>query len=178
MTAPYLNIQENNKPKQWLNKVSLNADYDITQVLTRWGNWARKEAYQQRKVFSLYQSQKKEHKQVCLDKDGLIIDGIISTMKNSKIAKIKEEAKVLIKFYYGDEMIVDDHVYIEPSKTQISSTLIIKPKNLREIAQDLACSEGNIRKIKSSGESYIIGALSMQTMLTGTELELLQHLVF
>ena len=178
MTAPYLNIQKNNKPTQWLNKVSLNADYDITQVLTRWGNWARKEAYQQRKVFSLYQSQKKEYKQVCLDKDGLIIDGIISTMKNSKITKIKEEAKVLIKFYYGDEMIVDDHVYIEPSKTQISSTLIIKPKNLREIAKDLACSEGNIRKIKSSGESYIIGALSMQTMLTGTELELLQHLVF
>ena len=178
MTAPYLNIQKNNKPTQWLNKVSLNADYDITQILTRWGNWARKEAYQQRKVFSLYQSQKKEYKQVCLDKDGLIIDGIISTMKNSKITKIKEEAKVLIKFYYGDEMIVDDHVYIEPSKTQISSTLIIKPKNLREIAKDLACSEGNIRKIKSSGESYIIGALSMQTMLTGTELELLQHLVF
>ncbi|MCX8590707.1 hypothetical protein J3U29_06875, partial [Gilliamella sp. B3825] len=71
MTAPYLNIQKNNKPTQWLNKVSLNADYDITQVLTRWGNWARKEAYQQRKVFSLYQSQKKEYKQVCLDKDGL-----------------------------------------------------------------------------------------------------------
>ncbi|MCX8579367.1 hypothetical protein J3U35_07945, partial [Gilliamella sp. B2717] len=127
MTAPYLNIQKNNKPTQWLNKVSLNADYDITQVLTRWGNWARKEAYQQRKVFSLYQSQRKEYKQVCLDKDGLIIDGIISAMKNSKIAKIKEEAKVLIKFYYGDEMVVDDHLYIERSKTQTSSTLIIKP---------------------------------------------------
>ena len=178
MLAKQINVEECPTPKQWLNKVSLNADYDITQVLTRWGNWARKEAYIQRKGFSLYQSQKKEYKQVCLDKDGLIIDAIISTMKNSRIAKIKEEAKVLYKFYYGDEMIVDDHIYIERNKTQKSSTLIIKPKNLRQIAQDLACSEGNIRKIKSSGESYIIGALSMQTMLTGTELELLQHLVF
>ena len=168
----YIDEEEPKAKVKPVTKVRFKADYDITDVLRLWGNWARKEAYEKQGGLSLYQSQSPEYKEVCSDNDGLIIDSIITSMRNLRLQKTKEEAIVLTKAYYGDETIDDDHVFVERYRIKESCAILIIPKTLREIADELGCSEGTIRKIKSSGESYIIGALAQQTQLTGTELDL------
>lgn len=174
MLAEYKYIDEE-EPKEEVKriaKVRFNADYDITDVLRLWGNWARKEAYEKQGGLALYQAQSPEYKEVCSDNDGLIIDSIITCMRNLRLQKTKEEAIVLTKTYYGDETIDNDHIFVGRYRIKEACAILIIPKTLREIANELGCSEGTIRKIKSSGESHIIGALAQQTQLTGTELDL------
>lgn len=174
MLAEYKYIDEE-EPKEEVKriaKVRFNADYDITNVLRLWGNWARKEAYEKQGGLALYQAQSPEYKEVCSDNDGLIIDSIITCMRNLRLQKTKEEAIVLTKTYYGDETIDNDHIFVGRYRIKEACAILIIPKTLREIANELGCSEGTIRKIKSSGESHIIGALAQQTQLTGTELDL------
>lgn len=174
MLAEYKYIDEE-EPKEEVKriaKVRFKADYDITDVLRLWGNWARKEAYEKQGGLALYQAQSPEYKEVCSDNDGLIIDSIITCMRNLRLQKTKEEAIVLTKTYYGDETIDNDHIFVGRYRIKEACAILIIPKTLREIANELGCSEGTIRKIKSSGESHIIGALAQQTQLTGTELDL------
>lgn len=168
----YWEGEEPKKEVKPVTKVRFEADYDITDVLRLWGNWARKEAYEKQGGLALYQAQSPEYKEVCSDNDGLIIDSIITCMRNLRLQKTKEEAVVLTKTYYGDETIDNDHIFVGRYRIKESCTILIIPKTLREIANELGCSEGAIRKIKSSGESHIIGALAQQTQLTGTELDL------
>lgn len=177
MLAEYKYIDD--EPKEVVKPVTqvrFKADYDITDVLRLWGNWSRKEAYEKQGTLNLYQSQEPEYKELCSDNDGLIIDGIISSMKSIRFQKTKEEALVLIKSYYGDEILDDDYVFTERYKVKESCSMIIRPRTLREIAMEFGCSEASIRKIKSSGESHIIGALAQQTQQTGMELELFKKL--
>ncbi|OCG45694.1 hypothetical protein A9G34_00920 [Gilliamella sp. Choc4-2] len=177
MLAEYVYVDD--EPKEIVKpvtRVRFQADYEITDVLRLWGNWSRKEAYKKQGALSLYQSQEPEYKELCSDSDGLIIDGIISSMKNLRFQKTKEEALVLIKSYYGDEILDDDYVFIERYKVKEFCSILIRPRTLREIASELGCSEGNVRKIKSSGESHVIGALAQQTQQTGMELELFKKI--
>ena len=176
MLAEYIEVEEPKEIVKPVTQVHFKADYDITDVLILWGNWSRKEAYKKQGSLSLYQSQEPEYKELCSDNDGLIIDGIISSMKSIRFQKTKEEALVLVKSYYGDEILVDDYIFIERYKIKESCSIIIRPRTLREIAIELGCSEANIRKIKSSGESHVIGALAQQTQQTGTELELFKKI--
>ena len=158
MLAEYKYIDEE-EPKEEVKriaKVRFNADYDITDVLRLWGNWARKEAYEKQGGLALYQAQSPEYKEVCSDNDGLIIDSIITCMRNLRLQKTKEEAIVLTKTYYGDETIDNDHIFVGRYRIKEACAILIIPKTLREIANELGCSEGTIRKIKSSGESHII----------------------
>lgn len=168
----YIDEEEPKEEVKRIAKVRFNADYDITDVLRLWGNWARKEAYEKQGGLALYQAQSPEYKEVCSDNDGLIIDSIITCMRNLRLQKTKEEAIVLTKTYYGDETIDNDHIFVGRYRIKEACAILIIPKTLREIANELGCSEGTIRKIKSSGESHIIGALAQQTQLTGTELDL------
>lgn len=177
MLAEYKYVED--EPKEIVKPIAsvrFKADYDITDVLRLWGNWSRKEAYKKQGTLNLYQSQEPEYKELCSDNDGLIIDGIISSMKSIRFQKTKEEALVLIKSYYGDEILDDDYVFTERYKVKESCSIIIRPRTLREIAMEFGCSEASIRKIKSSGESHIIGALAQQTQQTGMELELFKKL--
>lgn len=53
----YLEVDEPKEKIKQITGVRFGVGYDITDVLTRWGNWARKEAYLQRKSFTLFKSE-------------------------------------------------------------------------------------------------------------------------
>lgn len=177
MLAEYKYVED--EPKEIVKPIAsvrFKADYDITDVLRLWGNWSRKEAYEKQGALNLYQSQEPEYKELCSDNDGLIIDGIISSMKSIRFQKTQEEALVLIKSYYGDEILDDDYIFIERYKIKESCSIIIRPRTLSEIAKELEFSETSVRKIKSAGESHVIGALAQLTQSTGVELELFKKI--
>lgn len=163
MTALYKRVEEREEVKPAVTSVKFNADYDITDVLTLWGNWARKDAYLQRKAFSLFKSQKNEWKECCNDDDGLLIDSVIAALSKLKTNKSQDEYQVLRLYYYGLETVIDD-------------IPMIIPQSLRAIAKIIGISKSQIDFIKSSGESCIVGMLAMQTMLTGQEIEILQKI--
>lgn len=164
MLAEYKYIDDEPiEPAKPIASVRFQSDYDITDILTRWGNWARKEAYLQRKNFSLYKSEQEQFKESCSDDDGLLIDSMITALGRMKTQKSQDEYRVLKLYYFGEIRMLDD-------------TVMIVTQSLRGIAKITGINKDNIKSLKESGESCIIGMLAMQTMLTGVELELLQNI--
>lgn len=163
MIAEYVEIETPKQEVKAVTQVHFNADYNINDVLTQWGNWARSDAYLQRKNFCLYKKEEEQRKEFLSDGDALLIDSCMSQMSKVKFKKSQQEVEVLKLYYYGKVTILHD-------------TVMIIPQSLRCIAKVFECSEGNIRKIKDSGESCIIGMLSAQTLLTGVELEVFKNI--
>lgn len=163
MLVEYREVETVKYESKPVTEVHFNSDYDITDLLTRWGNWARKDAYLQRKAFSLFKSEEGKFKDSLCDGDALMLDSVIAALGKIKTQKAQDEFKVLKLYYFGQIKMLDD-------------TVMIVTQSLRGIAKIMNCSEANIRHIKSSAESCIIGMLAMQTMLTGQELELLQNI--
>lgn len=164
MLAEYKYIDD--EPKEVVKPVTqvrFKADYDITDILTRWGNWARKEVYLQRKCFSLFKSEQEQFKESCSDDDGLLIDSMMTALGRMKTQKSQDEYQVLKLYYFGEIRMLDD-------------TVMIVTKSLRSIAKITGINKDNVKSLKESGESCIIGMLAMQTMLTGEQLELLQNI--
>jgi len=146
-----------------VTQVHFESDYDITDVLLKWGNWARKEAYLQRKAFSLFKSEEGKFKDSLCDDDGIMIDSIIAALGKLKTKKSQDEFNVLKLYYFGEVTMLDD-------------TVMIITQSLRGIAKKLGINKDSVKSLKESAESCIVGMLSMQTMLTGTELELLKNI--
>ncbi|WP_392564335.1 antiterminator Q family protein [Orbus wheelerorum] len=158
----YVEVQTVSESKP-VTQVHFNSDYDITDVLDRWGNWARKEAYLQRKAFSLFKSEQGKFKNSLCDDDALIVDSVIAHLGKMKTKKSQDEFKVLKLYYFGEVTMLDD-------------TVMIITQSLRAIAKITGIEKRKVMEIKSNAESCIIGMLAMQTMLTGMELELLQNI--
>ena len=158
----YLEVDEPKEEIKQITRVRFEADYDITDVLTRWGNWARKEAYLQRKSFTLFKSEFKD-KELLNNDDGITIDSVIAELGKMKSKKAKNEYQILKLYYFGKVNIVDNN-------------LMIMPQSLRSIAKMMNIGATEVRAIKNSAESCIVGMLSMLTMLTGKELELLKNI--
>lgn len=163
MLAEYIEVEEQKEIVKPVTQVHFKADYDITDILTRWGNWARKEAYLQRKAFNLFKSEQEQFKESCSDDDGLLIDSMITTLGRMNTQKSQDEYQVLTLYYFGEIRMLDD-------------TVMIVTQSLRSIAKITGINKDNVKSLKESGESCIIGMLAMQTMLTGEELELLQNI--
>lgn len=162
-TAQYVEVETVAVKSKPVTQVHFNSDYDITDLLTRWGNWARKEAYLQRKAFSLFKSEQESFKDSLSDGDGIMIDSVIAALGKLKTKKSQDEFEVLKLYYFGEVSMLDD-------------TVMIITQSLRAIAKTLGINKDAVKSLKESGESCIVGMLAMQTMLTGTELELLQNI--
>lgn len=155
----YLAVDEPKEEIKQITRVRFEANYDITKVLTRWGNWARKEAYLQRKSFSLFKSEF-EDKELLNNDDGITIDSVIARLGKIKLKNAKDGYQILKLYYFGKVDIVDDN-------------LMIIPQSLRSIAKMMNIGATEVRAIKDCAESCIIGMLSM---LTGKELEFLKNI--
>lgn len=163
MSVEYIEVEEKKEVVKHVTQVHFKADYDVTNILVRWGNWARKEAYLQRKAFNLFKSEQEQFKESCSDEDGLLIDSMIATLGRIKTQKSQDEYQVLKLYYFGEIKMLDD-------------TVMIVPQSLRKIAKITGINKDNVKSLKESGESCIAGMLAMQTMLTGEELALLQNI--
>lgn len=163
MLAEYREVETVKYESKPVTEVHFNSDYDITDLLTRWGNWARKDAYLQRKAFSLFKSEEGKFKDTLCDGDALMLDSVIAALGKIKTQKAQDEFKVLKLYYFGQIKMLDD-------------TVMIVTQSLRGIARITGINKDSVKSLKESGESCIIGMLAMQTMLTGQELELLQNI--
>ena len=97
----YWEGEEPKKEVKPVTKVRFEADYDITDVLRLWGNWARKNVYLEQRSPSWFNEQPKRYKESCSDDDALLIDSaLISLSKTSRQGA--EQYEVLKLFILGN----------------------------------------------------------------------------
>lgn len=180
-----------------ITKVRFKADYDITDVLRLWGNWSRKDYYEEQKTPNFYNEQKKQHKEVCSDNDGLLIDSILISLSKTGSTG-REQFEVLKLFYFGERQIIEDCVPTTGVGRELMMTLtpndlsnkisvknfnrqsknIIMPLNVVDIAKKMGIDRAKIKSLKEGGENHIVGHLSALTLLTGKKLEILEQIKF
>lgn len=157
------------------HKDSFSVSYDIRDILTYWGNWARQGVNENSTSSMLYGQTPQPIKPCCSDEDAELIGEMLSKFRRSKNEKIREEYEVLSLYYYGASKMVEHEVFIEPEKSRLESFTIICRQTLEQISRILGRNISEVNKIKLRGETRVETALSMLTMLTGQELDLLKN---
>lgn len=157
-------IRKQQEPKKPVN-VQFRSDFDITELLTLYGNWARKDIYLKSGSVNIFKSQKNEWKECLNDDDAMIISGCFLALKSIKNQKAKDEYAVLNYYYYGKDEMID-------------GVPMIIPQSTRCISKIMNISETRVRDIKGNGENFIVGHLSAITQLTGQKLDILDRIRF
>ena len=190
---------EGEEPKEEakpVTKVRFKVDYDITDVLRLWGNWARKNVYLEQRSPSWFNEQPKRYKESCSDDDALLIDSaLISLSKTSRQGA--EQYEVLKLFYFGQSRTVEEYVastgmgrklerlafdgavsIISNKDFNKQTKTFIEPLSVVDIAKKMNIDRSKVKLIKEGGENHIVGHLSAITMLTGQRLEILNNIKF
>lgn len=157
-------IRKQREPEKTVS-VQFRSDFDITELLTLYGNWARKDIYLKSGSVNIFKSQKNEWKECLNDDDALIVDGCFKALKSIHIAKAKDEYAVLNYYYYGKDEMVD-------------GVPMIRPQSIRDIAKIMSIGYATANSIKSSGENFIVGHLMAITQLTGQKLDISDRIRF
>src|SRR5699024_2504411 len=95
-----------------------------------------------------------------------------------KSKKCYYEYNVLKLYYYGLEVNMTERLEVDPGRYKNNVQYMIIPQSISAIASQLAISETQIRMIKSSAESCIVGMLAMLTMQTGQQLDIFDKIKF
>lgn len=192
----YWEGEEPKKEVKPVTKVRFEADYDITDVLRLWGNWARKNVYLEQRSPSWFNEQPKRYKESCSDDDALLIDSaLISLSKTSRQGA--EQYEVLKLFYFGQSRTVEEYVastgmgrklerlafdgavsIISNKDFNKQTKTFIQPLSVVDIAKKMNIDRSKVKLIKEGGENHIVGHLSAITMLTGQRLEILNNIKF
>ena len=192
----YLEGEEPREEVKPVTKVRFKVDYDITDVLRLWGNWARKNVYLEQRSPSWFNEQPKRYKESCSDDDALLIDSaLISLSKTSKQGA--EQYEVLKLFYFGQSRTVEEYVastgmgrklerlafdgavsIISNKDFNKQTKTFIQPLSVVDIAKKMNIDRSKVKLIKEGGENHIVGHLSAITMLTGQRLEILHNIKF
>lgn len=192
----YIDEEELKAKVKPVTKVRFKADYDITDVLRLWGNWARKNHYLEQRSPAWFNEQPKRYKEICSDNDALLIDSaLISLSKTSKQGAEQYEALKL--FYFGQSRTVEEYVastgfgrklerlafngvvsIISNKDFNKQTKIYIQPLSVVDIAKKMNIDRSKVKLIKQGGENHIVGHLSAITMLTGHRLEILNNLKF
>ena len=190
----YINEEEEKKEVKSVTKVRFKADYDITDVLRLWGNWARKNYYFKQKTPSLFYDQQIKYKEVCSDDDALLIDSALIYL--SKVNKQgAEQYEVLKLFYFGQPETIEEYVpttglgrklerlafdgkisIIDARDFSKQTESYIKRLAVVDIAKKMNIDRAKVKLIKEGGENHIVGHLSAITMLTGQKLSILTNI--
>lgn len=198
IVSEYKRIDEEQPKEEVKNvtKVRFEADYDITDVLRLWGNWARKNVYLEQRSPSWFNEQPKRYKESCSDDDALLIDSaLISLSKTSRQGA--EQYEVLKLFYFGQPRTVEEYVastgfgrklerlafnglvsIISNKDFDKQTKTYIQPLSVVDIAKKMNIDRSKVKLIKEGGENHIVGHLSAITMLTGQRLEILNNIKF
>lgn len=192
----YLEGEEPREEVKPVTKVRFKVDYDITDVLRLWGNWARKNVYLEQRSPSWFNEQPKRYKESCSDDDALLIDSaLISLSKTSRQGA--EQYEVLKLFYFGQSRTVEEYVastgmgrklerlafdekvcIISNRDFNKQTKTFIQPLSVLDIARKMNIDRSKVKLIKEGGENHIVGHLSAITMLTGQRLEILNNIKF
>lgn len=192
----YLEDKESKEDVKPVSKVRFKADYDITDILRLWGNWARKNVYLEQRSPSWFNEQPKRYKESCSDDDALLIDSaLISLSKTSRQGA--EQYEVLKLFYFGQSRTVEEYVastgmgrklerlafngivsIISNKDFNKQTKTFIQPLSVVDIAKKMNIDRSKVKLIKEGGENHIVGHLSAITMLTGRRLEILNNIKF
>lgn len=192
----YLEGEEPREEVKPVTKVRFKVDYDITDVLRLWGNWARKNVYLEQRSPSWFNEQPKRYKESCSDDDALLIDSaLISLSKTSRQGA--EQYEVLKLFYFGQSRTVEEYVastgmgrklerlafdgavsIISNKDFNKQTKTFIQPLSVVDIAKKMNIDRSKVKLIKEGGENHIVGHLSAITMLTGQRLEILHNIKF
>lgn len=192
----YIDKEEPREEVKPVTKVRFKVDYDITDVLRLWGNWARKNVYLEQRSPSWFNEQPKRYKESCSDDDALLIDSaLISLSKTSRQGA--EQYEVLKLFYFGQSRTVEEYVastgmgrklerlafdgavsIISNKDFNKQTKTFIQPLSVVDIAKKMNIDRSKVKLIKEGGENHIVGHLSAITMLTGQRLEILNNIKF
>lgn len=192
----YREDEEPKKEVKPVTKVRFKVDYDITDVLRLWGNWARKNHYLEQRSPAWFNEQPKRYKESCSDDDALLIDSaLISLSKTSRQGA--EQYEVLKLFYFGQSKTVEEYVastgmgrklerlafnekvcIISNRDFNKQTKTFIQPLSVLDIARKMNIDRSKVKLIKEGGENHIVGHLSAITMLTGQRLEILNNIKF
>lgn len=192
----YLEDKESKEDVKPVSKVRFKADYDITDILRLWGNWARKNVYLEQRSPSWFNEQPKRYKEACSDDDALLIDSaLISLSKTSRQGA--EQYEVLKLFYFGQSRTVEEYVastgmgrklerlafngivsIISNKDFNKQTKTFIQPLSVVDIAKKMNIDRSKVKLIKEGGENHIVGHLSAITMLTGQKLDILNSIKY
>lgn len=172
--------------------VHFNADYDIHDVLLRFGNWSRRGLYLKQNTISLYNAQSKDLKETCSDNDAQIINKAILLMLSLNNSDKNLMYDITMLYYFGEKQVIEDYIpntgiareikekHIAGKLSMISAKdfykseiFIVKPLTIREISKKLGISKEKVRALKSSAEDFLVGCLATLEKLSGYKLDVL-----
>ena len=145
------------------NNENLDKKFNITDILTIWGIWARQQTLMHNKPYITTLACDHKPELILDDFEIVLIDSLITKLGRLKSIKSQNEYKVLKLFYFG-ELIT------------IHNRSVIALQTISNIANKMHCNETNIKEIKRNAENYVISLLAMQTMLTGIESDLFNRI--
>lgn len=196
MLAEYIEVEEPKEIVKPVTRVHFKADYDITDVCTRFGNWSRRGLYLKQNTPSYYQSQPKKLREVCSDNDAQLINTAFLEILRLNISNSKNIYEVLILFYFGEKQIITDFIptdgYVRREMTRfaqyvhgappkrvskgirVDEIYIVKPLSVKDISNKLDMNWNAVDKLKKSGEDFLTGYFSALKSSFGIKLEMLQ----
>lgn len=193
--------KEDEKPKtadKSIAKVRFKADYDITDVCMRFGNWSRKNLYLKQNTLLYYHSQPKKLKEVCSDNDAMLINDALLAILSLNIPQSKDIYNTLILYYWGEKQEVIDYIAVDgcvkeewkrqaqgfhdlPNSKKIARGIreeklyMVKPLPIVDIAKRFKTNWNAIDKLKKSGEDFLTGYFAAIKSSSGIELEMLKN---
>lgn len=196
--AEYKYIED--EPKEIVKPVTnvrFKVDFDITNILTRFGNWSRRGIYLRQNTPSYYQSQPKKLREVCSDNDAMLIDKAFLSILALNIAQSKNIYNILMLYYFGEKQVITDYastsgrvrsewkrlaqdVHGAPNFKQLSRKIredkiyLIKPLSVQSIADRMQTNWNAVDKLKKSGEDFLNGYFLSLKANAGIELEMLK----
>ena len=198
MLAEYKYIED--EPKEIVKPVTnvrFKVDFDITNILTRFGNWSRRRIYLKQNTPFYYQSQPQKLREACSDHDARLINDAFLSILAFNITQSKNIYDVLMLHYVGEKQVVTDYistsgvirgelkrlasdVHGAPNFKQLSREIreekiyLIKPLSVQLIADRMQTNWNAVDKLKKKGEDFLNGYFSSLKVNLGVELEMLK----
>ncbi|OCG35718.1 MULTISPECIES: hypothetical protein [unclassified Gilliamella] len=197
MLAEYVYVDdEPEKIIKQIKSVRFKADYDITEVCTRFGNWSRKNLYLKQNTPSYYNSQPKKMREICSDNDAQVINQAFLSILVLSGQQSKDIYDTLILSYFGEKQVITDYIATEgyvrnewkkhasgihdaPCKQlskgiRVDNIYIVKPRSVQDIARKLNTNWNAVDKLKKRGEDYLRGYFASLKVQSGFELEMVK----
>lgn len=198
MLAEYKYIED--EPKEIVKPVTqvrFKVDFDVTNILTRFGNWSRRGIYLRQNTPSYYQSQPQKLREVCSDNDAMLIDKAVLSILALNIVQSKNIYDILMLYYFGEKQVITDYIsssgvvrdecerlaqnsHSVPDFKKLSREIredkiyLIKPLSVQSIADKMQTNWNAVDRLKKSGEDFLNGYFLSLKANSSIELEMLK----
>lgn len=183
LVEQYIEVETPKKIVKPVSQARFSSNYDIANLLTKFGNWARMGVYLKQNTPYYYHSQPKKLKEICSDDDALLINDGLLDLLNLNIKNSGLIYDILILYYFGERQIVKDIIYNDGSvrkefarvaqeiqgpanikklsKNILNNNVnVIKRLSISEIAKKKGVSWDKAGEYKKSGEDFLVGYIA------------------